>query len=120
MKQLILILLLGVSAARVARAGSWATDYSLTNGTVIVSNGQANSSWVPVAVLMRFSGASTGSVQVLRCSGGGSFRLGSCCFTNVTTVVWTADADYGFGFGETLVIQCSATNGVAQVIRKGD
>jgi hypothetical protein len=36
----------------------------------------------------------------------------------VTTVVWTADADYSFGVGEALEIQCTATNGVVQVIRK--
>ncbi len=118
MKRLIVALLLCVATAGAVRAQGWAADYSLSNGTVTVSNGQANSSWVPVAALIRFGGASTGSVEILRLSGGGSFRLGNCAFTNVTTVVWTADADYSFGIGEALVIQCTATNGVVQVMRK--
>jgi hypothetical protein len=119
MKQLMLVLCVAVVAGAVW-AGGWSGTYSLAGGEVGVTNTQANSSWVPVAVLMAFTAPGTGAAEVWRVSGEYSFRLANCVFTNMTTVVWVPDAAYPFGVGEALVIRSSVTNGVVQVIRKGE
>jgi len=46
--------------------------------------------------------------------------LANCTFSNVSSVVWVPDAKYPFGLGEALVIRSSVTNGIVQVIRRGD
>ena len=119
MKRLMLVLCVAVVAGAVC-AGGWSGTYSLAGGEVGVTNTQANSSWVPVAVLMAFTTPGTGAAEVWRVSGEYSFRLANCVFTNMTTVVWVPDAQYPFGMGEALVIRSSVTNGVVQVIRKGE
>jgi hypothetical protein len=119
MKWLIVAVLLVVATAG-AWAGGWSGTYSLAGGEVGVTNTQANSSWVPVAVLMAFTAPGTGAAEVWRVSGEYSFRLANCVFTNMTTVVWVPDAQYPFGMGEALVIRSSVTNGVVQVIRTGE
>ena len=116
----VLIVLLMAGVASGAMAGGWSGTYSLGGGTVGLTNTQANSSWVPVSVMLKFTSPGTGTVEVLRVSQGQSFALANCAFTNVSTVVWVPDAAYPFGLGETLVIRSSVTNGIAQVIRKGD
>jgi hypothetical protein len=119
MKRLMLVLCVAVVAGSVW-AGGWSGTYSLAGGEVGVTNTQANSSWVPVAVLMAYTTPGTGTAEVWRVSGGVSYRLASNAFTNMTTVVWVPDAAYPFGLGEALVIRSSVTNGVVQVIRKGE
>jgi hypothetical protein len=119
MKRLIVVLFLAVVAG-VAWAGGWSVTYSLAGGEVGVTNTQANSSWVPVSVLLAFTAPGTGTTEVWRVSGEHSFRLSNCVFTNMTTVVWVPDAQYPFGQGEALVIRSSVTNGVVQIIRKGE
>ena len=101
-------------------AGGFATSYRLDGGLVAVTNAQANSSWATVAVLVRFDGGATGTVAVKRESQGNTFTLSTCTFAGATNLVWVADRDYAFGFGEVLVIESTATNGVVQVMRKGD
>ena len=119
MKRLIVVLLMAATASA-AWAGGWSGTYSLAGGTVGVTNTQANSSWVPVSVMLKFTSPGTGTVEVVRVSQEHSFILANCVFTNVTTVVWVPDAQYPFGLGEALVIRSSLTNGIVQVIRKGD
>ena len=106
--------------ASAAMAGGGAGTYSLAGGTVGLTNTQANSSWAPVSVMFKFNAAGTGTAELWRVSQEFSFMLGNCVFSNVTTVVWVPEAQYPFGFGEALVIRCSLTNGIVQVIRKGD
>ena len=103
-----------------AMAGGFASSYRLDGGAVAVTNTQANSSWATVAVLVRFDAATNGTVAVRRESQGNSYTLGSCTFAVATNLVWVADRDYVFGFGDVLVIESTATNGVVQVMRKGD
>ena len=102
-----------------SHAGGWATTYSLTNGTVAVTNTQANSAWAPVAVLWSFTAGTNASLAVSRVSAGSTFRLGTMGVTNATTAVWVPETDYPFEFGDVLEMSCTATNGVVQVIRKG-
>jgi hypothetical protein len=122
MKGLILACVAAVLAGvTLALAGSaWSTSESLVGGTVTVSNGQANSSWVPVAVLIQYAGPSSGTVDVRRVSQGLNVVLGVCVITNVTSVVWVPDGPYPFACGEALVIGSSETNGLLQLIRRGE
>jgi hypothetical protein len=107
--------------AGVGLAGpGWSTSHSLAGGSVTVSNGQANSSWVPVAVMIQYAGATSGTVAVRRVSQGLNVALGVCAFTNVTSVVWVPDSAYAFGCGDALIIGSSETNGLLQLIRRGD
>ena len=119
MKRMILVLWMAM-AASAALAGGWTTTYSLGGGAVGLTNTQANSSWVPVSVMLKFTAAGSGTAEVWRVSQDYSFMLANCAFSNVTTVVWVPDAEYPFTPGEALVIRSSLTNGIVQVIRKGD
>jgi hypothetical protein len=101
-------------------AGGMASTHSLARGTVEVTNSQANSSWAVVAVFVKFDAGTNGTAVVRRVSQGNTYALGACSFVNATNLVWVPDRDYGFGFGEVLVIESTATNGVVQVMRKGD
>ena len=107
-------------AAGVVLAGGWSVTYALGGGTVALTNTQVNSSWIPVSVMLKFSGAGSGTVEVCRVSQEYVFTLASCVFSNAATVLWVPDAQYPFGLGEALVIRSSVTNGIVQVIRKGD
>jgi hypothetical protein len=117
MKRAVVMALLLPSAAL---AGGDAVSRRFAGGVVALTNSQANSSWATVAVLVRFDAASTGTATVRRESQGASFVLGTCGYAGATNVVWVADRDYSFGFGDVLVIESTATNGVVQVMRKAD
>ena len=119
MKRMILVLWMAM-ATSAAWAGGWTATYSLAGGSVGLTNTQANSSWVPVSVMLKFNSAGSGTAEVWRVSQEHSFMLANCLFSNVTTVVWVPDAEYPFTLDEALVIRSSLTNGIVQVIRKGD
>jgi len=103
-----------------AAAQGFSRTYSLGTGSVVVSNNQANSSWITVAVMIQYAGPSSGTAEVRRVSQGMNVVLGWCTFTNVTSVVWVPDSYYSFSYGDALVIGSSVTNGVVQVTRRGD
>lgn len=110
-----------VAWARPSGAAEGFTDtFDLGDGTVVVSNGQANSSWVTVAVMLQYAGPTTGTAQVSRVSQGVSVVLGRRVFTNVTSVVWVPEGSYSYGFGDALVVWSTETDGVLQVTRRGD
>ena len=119
MKRWIMAVVMALVAGS-AWAGGWSETYSLGSGGVSITNTQANSSWVPVALMWRFTSAGTGTVEVSRVSLGVSFILGNCGFTNASSMVWVPEAAFPFGFGEAMEIRSSVTNGVIQVIRKGE
>ena len=104
----------------VSMAGGFCSSYRLDPGVAAVTNTQANSSWATVAVLIRFDAAATGTAMVRRESQGASFVLGTCSYAGATNLVWVPDRDYSFGFGDVLVIESTATNGVVQVMRMED
>lgn len=101
-------------------AGGFSNTYSLASGSVSISNTQANSSWFPISVLVLYDAPSTGTATVQRVSQSYTHTLAACSFTNVTSIVWVPDRDYSFNYGDALAVQSSATNGVVQVMRKGD
>ena len=101
-------------------AGGFSHTFSLEPGSVTVTNVQANSSWAPVSVLIRYSEPSSGSAAIWRISEDFSFELGSCTFSNVTTIVWIPSVAYSFGEGDALKVVSSETNGVVQIMRRGD
>jgi len=86
----------------------------------LVANTQANSSWATVAVLVRFYTPTNGTVIIRRSSQGTLYTLARCTFDGVTDLVWVADRDFVFSFGDALIIESTATNGVVQVMRKDD
>ena len=112
---------MGLGGLRPARAAEGFTHtFGLGSGTVVVSNSQANSSWVTVAVMLQYAGPSTGTAQVSRVSQGVSVLLGWRAFTNVTSMVWIPEGRYSFGCGDALVVGSTVTNGVLQVTRRGE
>ena len=113
------VLLLALALAGAALASGFARTYPLGDGTVAITNSQANSVWAPVSVMIRFAEPSSGTASVWRASQGYSFQLGEARFTNATTIVWTPPAVYPFEYGDALVIECSATNGVVQALLRG-
>lgn len=119
MRRLIVVLVMALMAGSVW-AGGWTETYSLASGSVSVTNSQANSTWVPVALMWKFSSPGTGTASVSRVSQNVSFMLTSYVFTNVTSMVWVPEAAFPFVYGDSLEIRSSATNGVVQVIRKGE
>jgi len=103
-----------------AGAGGFCASYRLDSGVVAVTNAQENSSWAVRAVLFCFPAGADGVVTVRRVSDGNLFTLATRTFTGATNLVWVADSAYSFGFGDMLVIGCTATNGVVQVMRKSE
>ena len=119
------LLLLAVGIVIVGRPAGAAEGYTHTyslgvSGLVAVSNSQANSSWTVAAVMWQYRSASTGTVTVSRVSQGVSVLLGWRAFTNVTSMVWIPEGRYSFGCGDALVVGSTVTNGVLQVVRRGE
>ena len=108
-----------VLAAAAGRAGGFAHTFGLGGGSVSITNAQANSSWVPLSVMLRYAAPATGTAEVRRESQGHAFVLAATGFTNVSTLVWVPSIQYPFNEGDVLVIESSATNGVVQVLRRG-
>ena len=46
--------------------------------------------------------------------------LGQTAFSNTASVVWVPDAAFSFGSGDVLVIGSSETNGLLQLMRRGE
>lgn len=101
-------------------AAPWGKTYSLSTATVAVTNGQANTVWTPVAVLWRFPVATTATVTVARTSQGNRHLLGQLAVSNSSGVIWVSEADYPFEYGDVLSVTSTDTNGVVEIIRKGN
>jgi hypothetical protein len=113
------VLMIGaVLVAAVVCAAPWAMTYSLTRGTVALTNSQANSVWQPAAVLCSFVESASGTVSVSRVSQGNTFLLGRLAASNASTVIWVADTEYPFECGDVLEVSSTVTNGSVQIIRK--
>lgn len=106
-------------AAGMALAGGWATTRTLEGGSVALTNSQANTEWAPVAVLWAFGAATNATVTVSRVSQGGTYTLGESEVTNAASAVWAPGVDFPFSSGDVLRVECTATNGRVQIIRKG-
>ncbi len=111
------LLLWGLSMSSVY---GWTTSHELVEGEVSILNEQANSSWVPVAVMIQFEVPTTSSMKIVRVSGGQSFTLGIQEFENAVSVVWIPEAPYSFRKGDALVVMSDEPEGVIQLIRRGE
>ena len=120
MKRLILNVLVGMVFASGAMAGGWANSFPLAGGAVALTNSQANTVWEPVAVLWKFALPTNALVVAYRVSQGSLFTLGLMACSNSTSVIWIPEAGYPFAFGDVLQVTSSVTNGVVQIIRKGE
>jgi hypothetical protein len=103
-----------------AWAGGIATTHSLATGTVSITNTQKHSSWVPVALLFRFTAPASGAITVERRTGGNTFLLTGCTLSNNQHAVWVPEADIPFKENDSLNITSTITNGTVEIIRKGD
>ncbi len=97
----------------------WAQTYPLIGTSIMLTNQQVNSVWVPEMVLWKFTAATNATLTVSRVSQGITYLIGSLSVTNARTVVWIPEADFPFEYGDALELGSSVTNGVMQVIRKG-
>ncbi len=112
------LLLLAVPATRAT--ADWITTHPIDGGGVSLTNSQANSVWVPLAVMLRYETPSDSVVAVERESQGATYLLGLVTVTNASTVVWIPETGYPFVLGDVLRVQSAATNGQMQIIRKGN
>ena len=121
MKRILAAVVVALGMVGVALAGGgWGTTHSLAGGGVALTNTQANTVWVPVAVLWKFSGATDATVTVERVSQSNTYLLGSASVSNATSAVWVPEAGYPFALGDVLRVTSTVTNGAVQVIRKGE
>ena len=102
------------------QAGGFTSVHSLEQGSVSITNTQKNSSWVPVALLFRFSAPTSGVVTVERCTGSTAFLLTECTLSNNQHAVWVPEADIPFNENDSLRVTSTTTNGTVEIIRKGE
>ena len=112
------VLVLALCAS--SSAAGIATTHSLATGTVTITNTEKRSSWVPVALLFRFSAPASGAITVERRTGSTSFLLTSCALSNNQHAVWIPEADIPFNENDSLNITSTITNGTVEIIRKGE
>ena len=120
MKNMFRVMAFLALAPLLATAGGFASSHRLAPGGVAVTNLQANSTWVPVAVLWKFNAATNSTLSVERISQGSTFLLSVASVSNVTSAIWVPETGYPFAMGDVLRVGSSATNGVTQVIRKAE
>jgi hypothetical protein len=101
-------------------AAGFSTVHSLNSGTVAITNTQKRSSWVPVALLFRFTAPTSGTITVERRTGSTAFLLTGCTLSNNQHAVWIPEADIPFNENDALNITSTITNGTVEIIRKGE
>ena len=110
-----------IGGGRPAWAAGFTHTYPLgASGSLALTNSQANSGWIVAAVMWQYRAASTGTVTVSRVSQGVGVLLGWRTHSNRTSIVWIPEGVYSFGCGEALVVGSTETNGVVQVVRRGE
>ncbi len=101
-------------------AAGFSTAHSLNSGTVAITNTQKRSSWVPVALLFRFTAPASGAITVERVTGSTDFLLTGCTLSNNQHAVWVPEADIPFNENDSLLVTSTITNGTVEIIRKGE
>jgi len=94
--------------------------HSLESGTVSITNTQKNSSWHPIAILFRFEAPATGTLTVTRQTEGGIFQLSTITLSDNQYAVWLPEAPITFKLNNVLGITSTETNGIIEIIRKGE
>ncbi len=117
-KPAVLCLLAAVLCVGVAIAGGFSKTYSLNTGEVVVANNQKRSSWVPVAILIHYTGSVDTTITIKRINNGNEYLLSTVTLTGVQDVTWVPEADYPFNYGDSLVISTTATSGTLELIQR--
>ena len=112
------VLMLALCAS--SSAGGFSTTHSLNTGTVELANSQKRSSWVPVALLFRFTAPTSGAINIERRTGSTAFLLTGCTLSNNQHAVWVPEADIPFNENDSLLVTSTITNGTVEIIRKGE
>ncbi|QHI70475.1 hypothetical protein [Tichowtungia aerotolerans] len=94
--------------------------HSLVTGTVSITNTQAHSSWVPVAVLFTFDEPVTATLTVTRTTGDTSFQLATVDLADNQSAAWIPEAPYIFNLNDVLTVTSTAINGTVEIIRKAN
>ena len=115
----VLCLLTSVLCQPLLAAGI-ATTHSLNSGAVAITNTEKRSSWVPVALLFRFTAPASGAITVERRTGSTAFLLTGCTLSNNQHAVWVPEADIPFNENDSLLVTSTITNGTVEIIRKGE
>ena len=119
MKRSIFTILILLILTGLGYAAPWAQTYPQNGTTILLTNQQANSTWIPVAVLWKFSAGTNATLTVSRVSQGNTYQLGNLAITNSSTVIWVPEVEYPFEFGDVLQLTSTVTNLQVQIIRKG-
>jgi len=116
------LIILGVwLLAGMARAADWADTLSFSNAPVVVSNSQVNSSWAPIAALVRFEGATCPTPTITRLSGGLHFPLRTRVATHITALIWIPETAFPFAAGDAIHFDFGqAATGSIQLIKRGE
>ena len=112
------VLMLALCAS--SSAAGFSTVHALSSGIVAITNTEKRASWVPVALLFRFSAPTSGAITVERRTGSTAFLLTSCTLSNNQHAVWVPEADIPFNENDSLNITSTITNGTVEIIRKGE
>jgi hypothetical protein len=112
------VLMLALCAS--SSAAGFSTVHPLSSGTVSITNTQKRSSWVPVALLFRFTAPTSGTITVERRTGSTAFLLTGCTLSNNQHAVWVPEADIPFNENDSLLVTSTITNGTVEIIRKGE
>jgi hypothetical protein len=120
MKRNIFTILVLLKVAGAAYAASWAQTYPLNGSMIMLTNQQANTAWIPVTVLWKFSTDTNVTLTVSRVSQGNTYLIGNLSVTNTSTVIWVPEVEYPFEFGDILQVTSSVPNVQVQIIRKGN
>ncbi len=120
MKRNVCLILVLLMVAGVAYAAPWAQTYPLNGTTIMLTNQQVNTVWMPVTVLWKFSTGTNATLTVSRVSQGHTFLIGNLPVTNASTVIWVPEVEYPFEYGDVLQLTSTVPNVQVQIIRRGN
>jgi len=120
MKRNIFTILVLLVVGGAVNAAPWAQTFPQNGTTIMLTNDQANTVWMPVTVLWKFLTDTNATLTVFRESQGNTFLIGKLSVTNASTVIWVPEVEYPFEFGDVLQLSSTAPNVQVQIIRKGN
>jgi hypothetical protein len=119
-RQLAVLCLLTSVLCLHSQAAGMSSVHSLESGSIAITNTQKRSAWHPVAILFRFDAPVTATLTVARQTAGTTFQLATIDLSGNQYAVWVPEAPITFHLGDVLAVTSTATNGTAEIIRKGE